>query len=45
MRYDPKIITITLDLYFKGSSLRKISDHLKQFYDLACARARSMSNF
>src|SRR3990167_11030550 len=23
-----------LDLYFKGISLRKISDHLNQFYDL-----------
>jgi transposase-like protein len=34
MRYEPKIITISLDLYFKGTSLRKISDHLKQFYDL-----------
>lgn len=34
MKYDPKVITATLDLYFKGVSLRKISDHLKQFYDL-----------
>jgi transposase-like protein len=34
MRYEPKIITISLDLYFKGTSLRKISNHLKQFYDL-----------
>lgn len=34
MRYDPQIITITLDLYFKGTSLRKISDHLAQFYGL-----------
>jgi len=34
MKYEPKIITITLDLYFKGTSLRKISDHLKQFYGL-----------
>ena len=25
------MITITLDLYFKGLSLRKISDHLEQF--------------
>jgi len=31
---DPKIICLTLDLYFKGVSLRKISDHLKQFYDI-----------
>ena len=30
----PQIVTISLDLYFKGISLRKIQDHLKQFYDL-----------
>jgi len=29
-----KIITLVLDLYFKGVSLRKIKDHLQQFYDL-----------
>jgi len=34
LKYDPKIITVTLDLYFKGVSLRKIVDHLKQFYGL-----------
>ena len=33
-RYSPEVITVTLDLYFKGISLRKISDHLKQFYGL-----------
>jgi len=27
----PKAITVALDLYFKGVSQRKISDHLKQF--------------
>jgi hypothetical protein len=27
-----KIITTAIDLYFKGVSFRKISDHLKQFY-------------
>ncbi|MFH1533503.1 MAG: DDE-type integrase/transposase/recombinase [Nitrospirota bacterium] len=31
---DSKITTLMLDLYFKGISLRKISDHLKQFYNL-----------
>jgi transposase-like protein len=31
---DPKIICLTLDLYFKGVSLRKISDHLKQFHNI-----------
>lgn len=34
MKHDPKAITLTLDLYFKGISLRKICDHLKQFYNL-----------
>jgi len=32
LKYDPELITITLDLYFKGISLRKISDHLSQMY-------------
>lgn len=32
MKNNPKIITLALDLYFKGVSLRKITDHLKQFY-------------
>lgn len=34
LKYDPELITITLDLYFKGISLRKIADHLKQMYSL-----------
>ena len=34
LKGDPKIICLTLDLYFKGVSLRKISDHLKQFHNL-----------
>lgn len=32
MRNTPKAITLAMDLYFKGVSLRKITDHLKQFY-------------
>lgn len=35
IKYEPKIIALTLDLYFKGISLRKIADHLKQFYSLS----------
>lgn len=31
-KYDAKLITVTLDLYFKGISLRKISDHISQMY-------------
>ena len=34
MCYDSRIVATTLDLYFKGVSLRKIEDHLKQFYGL-----------
>lgn len=29
-----KIMTLILDLYFKGISLRGIQDHLKQFYEM-----------
>jgi len=32
MRINQKIITLSLDLYFKGVSLRKIVDHIRQFY-------------
>jgi putative transposase len=28
-----KVITAALDLYFKGVSLRKVADHIKQFYN------------
>lgn len=34
MKYNPKTIALTLDLYFRGLSLRKISQHLKEFYSL-----------
>ena len=34
MCYDSRIVATTLDLYFKGVSLRKIEDHLSQFYGL-----------
>jgi len=34
MKYDPHLIALTLDLYFRGMSLRKISSHLKQFHNL-----------
>ena len=29
---DPKLICACIDLYFKGVSLRKVADHVKQFY-------------
>lgn len=28
-----KVITIAIDLYFRGMSVRKIEDHIKQFYN------------
>jgi putative transposase len=34
MKYNPKIIALTLDLYFRGLSLRKVCQHLKEFYNL-----------
>lgn len=34
MKGGEKVTTLILDLYFKGISLRKISDHLNQFYDI-----------
>jgi transposase-like protein len=34
MKSTPQIITIALDLYFKGISMRSIVDHLKQFYNV-----------
>jgi transposase-like protein len=34
IRHDSKIVTLVLDLYFKGLSQRKIVDHLKKFYGI-----------
>lgn len=34
MHATSKMITVALDLYFKSTSLRKIVDHLDQFYDI-----------
>jgi putative transposase len=34
MKNDSKIVTLSLDLYFKGISLRKITDHINQFYGI-----------
>lgn len=34
MKFDAKTVTLCLDLYFKGTSLRKIQEHLKHFHDL-----------
>lgn len=38
MKNSPKTITLTLDLYFKGVSQRKIADHLKQFEDVSVSQ-------
>lgn len=34
-RVNAKVITVALDLYFKGVSLRKVSEHLKLFYGVS----------
>jgi len=35
MKQDAKVITLCMDLYFKGISLRQIRDHIKQFYGVS----------
>jgi transposase-like protein len=42
MKHDPKAVTLSMDLYFKGISLRKICDHLKQFYNLEVSQTTPM---
>jgi len=32
MKAAPETVTVALDLYFKGMSMRAIVDHIKQFY-------------
>lgn len=32
---EPKLICASIDLYFKGVSLRKVADHIKQFYGVS----------
>ena len=39
MKNSPKTITLTLDLWFKGVSLRKIADHLTQFENVTVNQA------
>ncbi|MBI4010517.1 MAG: IS6 family transposase [Candidatus Aenigmarchaeota archaeon] len=34
IKADPKVVTLAMDLYYKGLSLRDISDTVKQFYGL-----------
>ena len=34
MKFNPETVTKCLDLYFKGTSLRAITDHMGQFHDL-----------
>jgi putative transposase len=38
-RANPKTVTAALDLYFKGISLRKVCDHLQQFYGVKPSHA------
>jgi len=43
MKNSPKTITLTLDLYFKGVSQRKIVDHLKQFENVGVTQPTILS--
>ena len=36
MQVTAKMVTVALDLYFKSISLKKIVDHLDQFYERHC---------
>lgn len=38
-RANPKTVTAALDLYFKGISLRKVCDHLQQFFSIKPSHA------
>ena len=42
VKHDPKVITLTLDLYFKGVRLRKITDHIQQFHDRKVSQTTPM---
>jgi putative transposase len=33
-RFDPKVVTLCLDMFYKGASLRKITQHVAQFYGM-----------
>ena len=33
-RFDPKIVTLCLDMFYKGASFRKITQHVAQFYGM-----------
>jgi transposase-like protein len=35
LRYNSRIVALALDLYFRGLSLRKVSDHLRQAYGVS----------
>jgi transposase-like protein len=43
MKFSPKVITLTLDLFFKGVSQRKIADHLKQFENIEVTQPTILS--
>lgn len=42
MKHTPRAITLSMDLYFKGISYRKICDHLKQFYNVKVNQTTTM---
>lgn len=42
MKNDPHCVLASVDLYFKGLSYRKISDHLSQFYNIKVSQTTPM---
>jgi len=45
MRFDPKVVTMTLDLYYKGVSLRGIQDHLNQIFNIQLNSPQTILNW
>jgi len=45
MWFDPKVVTMTLDLYYKGVSLRGIQDHLNQIFNVQLNSPQTILNW
>jgi len=45
MWFDPQVVTMTLDLYYKGVSLRGIQDHLNQIFNVQLNSPQTILNW
>jgi len=45
MWFDPQVVTMTLDLYYKGVSLRGIQDHLNQIFNVQLDSPQTILNW